>query len=42
MEIRIESASPDGMRVTYKTFVSTWEELGKLLKYIAEIESKIK
>jgi len=31
MEIKIESASPDGMHVTFKTFVMTWEELKNCL-----------
>jgi len=40
MEIEVKSGNPDGMHVTFKTYIMTWEGLKKLIDYIAEIESK--
>ena len=40
MEIEVKDGSPDGMHVTYKTYIMSWEGLKKFIDYIAEIESK--
>jgi hypothetical protein len=39
MKITIESSSPDGMTVTFETYIMTWTELKKLIDVIANIES---
>ena len=38
MEITVKSGQPDGMHVTFKTYIMTWDELKKLIDIIAKIE----
>ncbi len=40
MELEVKDGSPDGMYVTYKTYINSWEGLKKFIDYIAEIERK--
>ena len=39
MKLKIEGGSPDGMTVTFETYIMTWAELKKLIDVIANIES---
>lgn len=40
MELEVKQGSPDGMHVTYKTYIMTYVGLKKFIDYVAEIESK--
>ena len=40
VKITVESGFPDGMHVTFETYVMTWEELKKLIDEIAKIERR--
>ena len=39
MKLKVESSSPDGMVVTYETFLMTWEDLKRFIDIITQIES---
>lgn len=40
MKIKVESGSPDGMNITYETYIMTWEGLKRLIDIIAQIEAE--
>jgi len=40
MKIEIEDGFPDGMHVTYHTYVMTWKELKEFLDIVAKFESR--
>ena len=39
-ELHVTSGFDDGMHVTYKTYIMTWEGLKKFIDYMAKIESE--
>lgn len=42
MDIEVKDAAPDGMTITYKTYVSTWQELKDFIDHVAKWENKEK
>jgi len=40
MKIEVESGSPDGMSVTYETYLLTWKELKEFIDHVAKWENR--
>lgn len=40
MNLEVKDGSPDGMHVTYKTYIMTWDELQEFISYMAKWENK--